>query len=109
MRLLLDENISHRIVASLAQTFPGSRHVSEVGLAGASDDVIYDWAVTNGFALVTKDDDFVALAAARHFAAPLVLVRLGNVTNQAVLKSLVELSDRITALINGETRIVEII
>lgn len=108
MKLLLDENISHRIIASLAQTFPGSKHVSEVGLAGARDDVIYVWAAANGFALVTKDDDFVALAASRQFAAPLVLVRLGNVTNDALLTALLKLSERISSVLSSETRIVEI-
>ena len=34
MKLLLDQNLSHRLVAALADVFPGSVHVRDVGLAG---------------------------------------------------------------------------
>ena len=35
MRLLFDQNLSHRLVALLAAEFPGSEHVRNVGLAAA--------------------------------------------------------------------------
>jgi predicted nuclease of predicted toxin-antitoxin system len=36
MKLLFDENLSHRLVAQLGAEFPGSVHVRDVGLAPAS-------------------------------------------------------------------------
>lgn len=108
MKLLLDENISYRLVDVLKDEFPGSKHVINVGLHGESDQTIYAYAVKENFVLVTKDDDFVALAATYAFSAPLVLVRLGNVSNHQLLVALQGLSDRLTALIDSQIRIVEI-
>jgi len=40
MKLLFDENLSFRLVASLADIFPESRHVRDAGLLGADDRAI---------------------------------------------------------------------
>jgi predicted nuclease of predicted toxin-antitoxin system len=53
MKLLLDENISHRLAPLLQSNFPGSEHVTSAGLAGASDRSIFNYAIENGFTLVT--------------------------------------------------------
>lgn len=41
MRLLLDANLSPRLVRLLDDLFPGSAHVSHVGLERASDDQLW--------------------------------------------------------------------
>jgi predicted nuclease of predicted toxin-antitoxin system len=33
MKVLFDQNLSHRLVGQLASEFPGSSHVRDVGLA----------------------------------------------------------------------------
>ena len=43
MKLLLDENISRRIVAALQDRFPGSSQVALLGLERASDAQLCDW------------------------------------------------------------------
>ncbi len=40
MKLLFDENMSPRLVAGLADVFPGSVHVRDVGLDRATDAAI---------------------------------------------------------------------
>ena len=57
MKLLLDENLSYRLVAQLASTFPASAHVDSVGLHAEADSVVWNFARDNGFAIVSKDDD----------------------------------------------------
>jgi len=37
VKLLFDENLSHRLVAVLGDVYPGSVHVRQVGLEQASD------------------------------------------------------------------------
>jgi hypothetical protein len=54
MKLLFDQNISHKLVAALQNTYPGSQHVSEVGMSAASDDVVWKYALENGFIIVSK-------------------------------------------------------
>jgi len=44
VKLLLDENLSPRLVQRLGSLFPGLTHVRNVGLARAADQIIWDWA-----------------------------------------------------------------
>ena len=62
MKLLLDENISYRVVALLAEAFPGSEQVRRLGLLGKTDRLIWDYARQHEFVIVTHDDDFVELS-----------------------------------------------
>ena len=48
MKLLLDQNLSPRLVARLADLFPDSQHVSYVGLDRASDRAVWDYARDHG-------------------------------------------------------------
>ena len=58
MKLLFDQNLSPRLARSLADIYPESVHVREIGLRDASDDEIWEYAKNNGFAIVSKDSDF---------------------------------------------------
>ena len=63
MRLLFDANLSRRIVPLLEDLFPGSAHISQVGLAGETPDAaIWDFAKQNQFAIVRADADFLRMA-----------------------------------------------
>ncbi len=74
MKLLLDENLSPRLVQRLQALFPGLTHVRDVGLARADDRAIWSWATENGFSVVTTDSDFVALA--QRFGWPPKIIHL---------------------------------
>jgi predicted nuclease of predicted toxin-antitoxin system len=58
MRLLFDQNLSPRLPRLLADLYPNSTHVREVGLRDASDVEIWEYAKQNGFVIVSKDSDF---------------------------------------------------
>ncbi|MCH8310936.1 MAG: DUF5615 family PIN-like protein, partial [Chloroflexi bacterium] len=58
MRLLLDQNLSPRLKELLADLFPGSIHVRDVGLESATDDVVWSYAGQQGLTIVSKDSDF---------------------------------------------------
>ena len=58
MRLLFDQNLSHRLVALLTTEYPGSVDVRHVGLSAADDQVIWQFAVQQGLTIVSKDSDF---------------------------------------------------
>jgi len=62
VRLLLDENLSRRLVERLADLFPGSTHVASEGLLQAPDARVWEYARANGLAIVTADADFYELA-----------------------------------------------
>jgi predicted nuclease of predicted toxin-antitoxin system len=65
LNLLLDENLSPRLIQRLASLFPGLMHVRDIGLKRASDDLIWNWAKANGYTVVTTDADFAALSRDR--------------------------------------------
>jgi predicted nuclease of predicted toxin-antitoxin system len=55
VKLLLDENLSDRIISQIADLFPDSTHTKAVGLREADDFVVWGWAKKHGFTIVSKD------------------------------------------------------
>ena len=80
MRLLFDQNLSHRLVALLAAGFPGSERVRNVGLATADDQAIWRYAAQQQLAIVSKDSDFQYRALLHGHPPKVVWVRLRNCT-----------------------------
>lgn len=77
MKLLLDENLSHRLLETIQDLYPGSVHVTQAGLSRATPDrKIWDYALTNGFIILTADTDFISLANA--LGPPLKVILLEN-------------------------------
>lgn len=59
MKLVIDQNISHRIVPLLRDSYPEIVHVRELGLQDANDYQIFMYARENAYeAVITHDDDF---------------------------------------------------
>jgi predicted nuclease of predicted toxin-antitoxin system len=84
MKLLFDQNLSHRLVAQLIAEFPGSAHVRDVGLPASTDSAVWEYAAANGFAIVSKDTDFQQRALLYGFPPKVIWIRLGNCTTAAV-------------------------
>jgi predicted nuclease of predicted toxin-antitoxin system len=100
VKLLLDENLSFRLGAQLASAFPGSAHVDSVGLHAQADSAIWNFARGNGFAIVSKDDDFRQLSFL-HGAPPKVIwLSVGNATTDTILRILNDKSPTIEAFDN---------
>jgi predicted nuclease of predicted toxin-antitoxin system len=62
VKLLLDENLSRRLLARIQDLFPESLHVSSLNLLHAPDIRIWEYARENGYAIVSADADFYELA-----------------------------------------------
>ena len=62
MKLLLDENLSPRLVPRLLSLFGLLTHVRDIGLQQADDRTIWEWAKENGYTVITTDVDFVAIS-----------------------------------------------
>jgi predicted nuclease of predicted toxin-antitoxin system len=62
VKLLFDQNLAPRLVARLADIFPASEHVRDVGLAAGDDLAVWEYAKAGGFAIVSKDADFRQLS-----------------------------------------------
>jgi len=90
MKLLLDENLSKRLVPFLQHDFPGSTQVALLGMESASDKDVWQRA---------KDDGYV-------WGSPPQVVRLRtpNQTRAAVLKLLLDNKEVIVSSLVIEAR-----
>ena len=93
MKLLLDENLPHRLVSTLVAEFPGSSHVSEVGLSSSSDEELWRYAGEHGFTIVSKDSDFHQMSFLRGFPPKVVWVRKGNCSVREIESLLMSSTD----------------
>ena len=84
MKLLFDENLSHKLVRLLADLFPDSAHVRDVGLKAADDPVVWMYAKDNGLMIVSKDSDLRQRSFVFGHPPKAVWVRLGNCSTSDV-------------------------
>lgn len=84
MKLLFDQNPSHRLVVALADVYPGCEHVRNVRLKEAADTKVWDYARRHGFAIVSKDADFHQRSLVLGYPPKVIWVRLGNCATQEV-------------------------
>ena len=99
MKLLLDENLSPRLVQQLALDFPGSAHVDAVGLHGEPDVEIWSHAGEHGFVIVSKDDDFRQLSFLHGAPPKVVWLSVGNAETDVIGQLLIEGKPRIETLV----------
>jgi predicted nuclease of predicted toxin-antitoxin system len=97
MRLLFDENLSHRLVGLLADLFPASVHVRDVGLKAADDPAVWEYAKGNGLVIVSKDSDMRQRSFTSGYPPKVIWVRLGNCSTSDVANLLRKRSAAIEA------------
>lgn len=97
MKLLLDENLSHKLVARLAPAFPDSTHVDGVGLHGQPDPVVWRYAADHSFVIVSKDDDFRQLSFLRGHPPKVVWLVVGNAGMAVIADLLLRNQSRLAA------------
>ena len=103
MKLLFDQNLPPRLANRLADIFPNSSHVFWLGLDRAADEVVWEYARTEGFLLVTKDADFSELSTLRGFPPKVIWLRLGNCTANQIEALLRRHFDAIQNLVDNGT------
>lgn len=84
MKLLFDQNLSPKLVARLTDLFPSSSHVQTAGLDCADDNQIWEYARRNGYAIVTKDEDYYNLSILRGCPPKVIWLQIGNCTTLQV-------------------------
>jgi predicted nuclease of predicted toxin-antitoxin system len=88
VKLLLDHNISHKLVARLADIFPGSAQTRLLNLGRTNDPQLWLIAKTHAYIFVTKDRDVAELAILRGAPPKVIWLRMGNCTTIAVERTL---------------------
>jgi predicted nuclease of predicted toxin-antitoxin system len=101
MRLLFDENLSPALVRELSSEYPQSVHVREVGLASATDSAVWNFALREGLAIVSKDDDFRQRSFLLGAPPKVIALMMGNVATAVVADLLRQEMARVRAFLDN--------
>jgi predicted nuclease of predicted toxin-antitoxin system len=93
MKLLLDENLSRRLVPFLQHDFPGSVQVVLLGMQSATDKEVWQKAKTDDYVIVTRDADFQELSLVWGQPPKVIRLRTLNQSRAVTLKLLIESKD----------------
>ena len=80
MKLLFDQNLSPRLPRLLADIYPDSVHVRDIGLRDADDLTIWQYAGLQGYTIVSKDSDFQQRSLLVGWPPKFIWLRVGNCT-----------------------------
>ncbi len=98
MKLLLDQNLSPRLIRRLFDLYPDSIHVANVGLDRASDKDVWNYANQHDCIIVTKDVDFSELSVLFGFPPKVLWIRRGNCSTKDIETILRENYDSVKAM-----------
>lgn len=103
--------IDHQLPPGLKAFFQARElhaiHVIDVGLSTSADSEIWEFARSNSYCLVSKDDDFRNLAWQRP-GPRLIWIRLGNCRTTALIAAMEAVWPRLAEWLNSDERTLEI-
>jgi len=109
MKLLLNANISWKLINILTPVFGECAHVDLIGLAvPVKDKDIWNYALENGHIIITKDNDFLDLLELKGFPPKVVLIKTGNNNSKTLADLLIETKPKIEDLENNNYGLLEI-
>ncbi|MGA7937164.1 MAG: DUF5615 family PIN-like protein [Kovacikia sp.] len=88
MKLLLDENLSDRIIPRIKDLYPDSAHMKTLGLTNTDDMLIWEYAKANSFVIVSKDSDFHQRSLLYGHPPKFVYLRIGNSPTSKIVQIL---------------------
>lgn len=90
MKLLLDENLSRRLLPFLEHDYPGSSQVVLLGMESASDKDVWQKAKDDDYVILTRDADFQELSLVWGQPPKVIRLKTLNQSRAATLKILLE-------------------
>ena len=106
MKLLFDHNLSHKLVARLADLYAASTQTRLLNFGRTGDSELWFYSRTHGYVLVTKDRDIAELAVLRGAPPKVVWLRIGNCSVAAVESALRRNYQKIHELVADPDRVV---
>lgn len=107
-RFLIDAQLPPGLAIRLRERGYPAEHVNRVGLGAVDDITIWEHARRIRAVLMTKDEDFVALALREASGPQLVWLRIGNISNDALWMTISAALDEILESLETGERIVEV-
>ena len=97
MKLLFDQNLSHKLCRRLDDLFPQSSQINLIGLGSVDDRTIWQYAGSNGYVLVSLDADFAEMAALIGPPPKVIWLRPGNQPTAVIERLLRDHAETIAA------------
>lgn len=97
MKLLLDQNLSRKIITQIENVYPDSCHLTSALTETTSDRDIWLYAEEHGFVIVTKDDDFEQRSILLGHPPKVIWIRLGNCKTDQIVSLLINSQNIILA------------
>jgi predicted nuclease of predicted toxin-antitoxin system len=108
MRFLIDDQLPPALARFIAAQGYDAYHVSDVGLTGADDRLIWEYATAQELVIVSKDEDFVFLRTLNREGPCVVWLRVGNARKLALIERIkTALPEIVQRLAEGE-RLIEV-
>jgi predicted nuclease of predicted toxin-antitoxin system len=95
MKLLLDANLSFRLVKKLNDLFPEIEHITNLMLNTSSDTDVWKYARKNNFTIITKDSDFYELSLLHGIPPKIIWIKRKNCSTSIIEILLRENYDKI--------------
>jgi predicted nuclease of predicted toxin-antitoxin system len=111
MKLLLDANISWRIVKNISPYVKECIHVDNCDLQVPAKDIeIWEYAKANQLIIITNDEDFINFSTIYGYPPKIVLIKTGNLRRNSIQELLLKYLDDIQLLVESpDAGILEII
>ena len=102
MKLLLDQNISFRLVNKITEHFPESNQVRQLGLENSTDIEIWNYAREKNYTIVTFDTDFFDFSIIKGAPPKVIWLRTGNTSTKNIEKLLLSKKESILEFISSK-------
>jgi predicted nuclease of predicted toxin-antitoxin system len=102
VKLLLDQNLSSKLLTQLSDLVSGSVHVRFIGMAEADDTSIWNHAKAEGFTIASKDGDFHQLSLLYGAPPKVIWLRVGNAPTEEIADLMRARQEAIDAFIAGD-------
>lgn len=108
IRFVIDAQLPPGLANRLKERGYQAEHLNRVGLGNSSDIAIWAHTRRTRAVLITKDEDFVALALREPSGPQLVWLRVGNISNDALWQTIATALNEIIGSLEGGERIVQV-
>jgi predicted nuclease of predicted toxin-antitoxin system len=104
MKLLLDQNISYKLIKPLSKLYEEVVQISRLGMGQTSDSMVWQYALTYGYTMVTYDAYFVERNALTGYPIKVLWLKCEDTSTENVLRLLSENYETITQFHEDDTK-----
>jgi len=106
---LVDAQLPPSLAEALRRVGCQAAHVVDLGLQEATDEKIWDEAISRAAVLVTKDSDFALRRAASNDGPAILWVRVGNMSNRKLIDLMLRALPTIIDAIERDETVIEFV